>query len=374
MQFIFPIDMHLLRDGRQRYLFKQIQWIIAGWLFIGILDALNTYAIVVSEVGTDIGSPKNNWTWFLIVKISTALFAGVIAGTILLFILREQMRRKPFGFALIRNGLIISVLNLGIIILSHYFLLDIDWNNSAFFSRSLILWTLVTILTIIFLHVNDKYGPGVLLKLLLGRYHYPREEERIFMFVDIKSSTSIAEKLGHIKFFNLINDFFRDITDSILYTEGEIYQYVGDQIVISWSMSNGLRKNNCLKCFYNMQDIIQQKVPYYREKYGLVPQFKAGLHCGMITVGEIGIIKKDIVFSGDVVNTTARIESVCNDYGVRLLISKRLLDKLQLPPGDYQTVRMGIIELRGKKEKVELYTSMDNILEQERDSRPVSNK
>ena len=352
--------MQLLKGGRERFLLRQMIWIVAGWLFVGVLDALNTYALV--EGGLVDRTSNREWSWFLIVKVFTALLAGVISSVILLFFLRDQVRTKSVGFALLMNGLILSLINFAIIAVSHSYLLDIDYTKTSFFFKSLILWTLVSILTIIFLHINDKYGPGVLIKLLMGQYHYPREEERIFMFADLKSSTTIAEKLGHVQFFNLLNDYFRDITNSIIYTEGRIYQYVGDQVVVSWTMSKGLRKNNCLKCFYNMQDALQQRAERYQEKYGIVPEFKAGLHCGLVTVGEIGIIKKDIVFSGDVVNTTARIESMCNDYGVRMLISKVLLDKLQLPPGDYPTVPMGSIELRGKKEKVELYTSIDNII------------
>ncbi len=341
-------------------LLRQMIWIMSVWLFIGILDALNTYAVaegVLLEANTNY-----NWPRFLSVKIITALFAGIFSSIILLFFLRDQLRGKSFGFALLLNSLVISLLNFGIIALAHHYLLAIDYSRTPFFFKSLVLWTIVTILTIVFLHVNDKYGPGVLLKLLLGRYHYPREEERIFMFVDLKSSTTIAEELGHVQFFNLLNDFFRDLTDPIINTNGEIYQYVGDEIVISWTMSNGLRKANCIRCFYSMLEAIQRNADDYHLKYNLVPEFKAGLHCGLVTVGEIGIIKKDIVFSGDVVNTTARMESLCNLYGVRLLTSKILLNKLQLPPNDYPTVRMGIIELKGKIEKVELFTFADNLL------------
>ena len=349
-----------LINSYDRYQWIQIGWIVVAWTLTGTLDGLNTYA--VTESGLVIGEASHTLETYLLVKITTAFIAGIFSGGLLIFFLRERVRRKPFGFALLKNGLIISLINFVIIAIVYDLFLNIDYRETAFLLKSIILWALVSAFTIIFLHINDKYGRGIFLKLLLGKYHQPREEERIFMFVDIKSSTTIAEELGHIRFFNLLNDFFRDATKPIQKTQGEIYQYVGDEIVVSWSLKNGVNNANCINCFYEMQKSIILKAPVYMDRYNLVPNFKAGLHYGEVTTGEIGVIKRDIVYSGDVLNTTARIESLCNLYGVKLLISKYLLDKLQLPPDKYESKRMGIIELKGKKQKVELYT-FQNVIE-----------
>ena len=349
--------MRILKDGRTRLLTQRVLGIVIAWTIMGGLDALNTMAIVGSDLV--MGEAAYSWSYYLMIKLATAFVAGIWSGSMLVFFLRERFRNQTFGVALLINSTIISLLNFGIIAIVYQFFLTIDYIQTGFLLKSLILWSLVAVFTIIFLHVNDKYGQGIFFRLLLGRYHKPREEERIFMFVDLKSSTTIAEELGHIKFFDLLNDFFRDITNSIIYAQGEIYQYVGDEIVISWSMKKGVNRANCVRCYYSMQEAIQRQADHYHEKYDLVPQFKAGLHCGTVTTGEIGVIKKDIVYSGDVLNTTARIEAVCNLYGVKLLISKYLLERLQLPPNEYPIKHMGIIELRGKKRKIELYTFED---------------
>lgn len=346
--------MKLLPDGRFRLMMRQVLMITLAWTFIGMLDALNNYAISASEMigkGTYYQLDK-----MLLVKAFSALTAGLFSGSLLIFFLRERVRHRSFGFALLVNSLIISLINFGLVVLIYKAFLPLDTGSLPFFLKSLIFWFFVVFLTIVSLHVNEKYGTGVLWKLLLGMYHRPREEERIFMFVDIRSSSTIAERLGHIRFFNLLNDFFRDITKSIIYSEGEVYQYVGDEIVVSWSLEKGLHNFNCLKCFYGMQEAIQKLSEKYQQKYGLVPEFKAGLHGGRVTTGEIGVIKKDIVYSGDVVNTTARIQNQCNQYGVNILLSKYLLNKLNLPPSDFTVNRVGIIELKGKKQKLELFT------------------
>ena len=173
------------------------------------------------------------------------------------------------------------------------------------------------------------------------------------MFLDMKSSTTIAEKMGHKKYFNLLNAVFNDITDAILATEGEIYQYVGDEVVISWKLKNGISNANCLRCFANIQKRLKEKASQYEEKYGVAPAFKAGLHNGPVTVGEIGSVKREIVYSGDVLNTTSRIQELCNRYKVDCLISGQALSLLEGQNG-FEAIQLGDIKLRGKEEMIYL--------------------
>lgn len=362
--------MALFESGRNRRRIIQIAWIAAFWTLVGVLDALNTRALA--------GSTYLNETHFysfsshIRVNVLTAFTSGIVCGVVFLFFLRDRFRTKTFGFALLINSIAIAAISSAFSTIVFAIFLSLryqtgalselvltetrEWLLSGLYIKNLVLWTIVAFITIIFINVNDKYGPGIFGKLLLGRYHRPREEERIFMFADIRGSTQIAEKLGHIRFFNLLNDFYRIITNPVIETSGEIYQYVGDEVVLSWTMERGLHHGNCIRCFYQMQEALQHYAPRLQEKYGMVPEFKVGLHAGMVTIGEIGVIKKDIVFSGDVLNTTSRIQNLCNTYQVNILISKSLLDRLHLPPHDHSPQRVGLIRLRGKQQRMELYT------------------
>jgi adenylate cyclase len=191
-----------------------------------------------------------------------------------------------------------------------------------------------------------------------GKYHHPVEEERIFMFCDMKSSTTIAEKLGHVKFFEMLREYYADLSDPTVDFAGEIYLYVGDEIIVSWNLKNGLQNNNCINCFFAMKKALQKKAKKYQEKYGLVPSFKAGFHYGKVTAGEIGVIKKDIMFTGDVLNTAARIQGLCNDHDVDILLSDDLI-KILKHTDDFQIKPMGESELRGRDKKVELFTILE---------------
>jgi adenylate cyclase len=198
-------------------------------------------------------------------------------------------------------------------------------------------------------------GPTVVVNYLIGRYSQPIEEERIFMFMDLRSSTTIAERLGHMKWHQFLNDFFYDVARPIRRSRGEVYQYVGDEVVISWPKEVGIRKLNCINCFFSIYDLMNKRRAYYLENYGFEPIFKAGYHVGKVVVGEIGDYKREIVFHGDVVNTASRIQMECNVRNRRLLISSTLLEQLDLKR-KYIREYIDTMVLRGKQEEIELYS------------------
>jgi adenylate cyclase len=202
--------------------------------------------------------------------------------------------------------------------------------------------------------ITTYLGNEVFYNYSFGKYIKPKQESRIFMFLDMKSSTSIAEKMGHRKYFDLIKAYYADMTDAILETNGEIYQYVGDEIVVSWTEKKGLSNNNCIVCFQKISEVYEVKRAHYIKKFGLVPEFKAGFHIGEVTTGEIGIIKKDIIYTGDALNTTARIQSECNNNKSRALISEDLVVKIT-PDPKFSFSEIGKLILRGKQDAIQLF-------------------
>ena len=93
----------------------------------------------------------------------------------------------------------------------------------------------------------------------------------------------------------------------------------------------------------------------YRDKYAIKPTFKAGMHFGKVSTGTVGTLKKEIIYTGDVLNTASRIEGLCNKHNVELLISKDLLDRLP-SKNHFKSREIGAINLRGKSTEVTLYT------------------
>jgi adenylate cyclase len=368
----------ILQSVKLRIKIKRVLNLTLFWVLAGIFFTVLEYLLI--HPASEIDNIKNltpavhiysyDFLRSLSETILAAIIAGLSIGTFEIFYFQEYFRTKPFGYTVFVKSLIYSFAMVFLIIVGLYFDQSFNIGKSIFHPdvrkevatylngsgvwAFVIYWTAIVILTQIFILMRDSFGYGVLPNFILGRYNKPKEERRIFMFLDIKSSTTIAEKLGHIQYHNLLNDFFDDINDSIIFSKGEIYQYIGDEITVSWRMKEGIENQNCLRCFFSIVNAIENKSSRYMERFGLIPGFKAGIHCGNVTVGEVGVIKKEIVFTGDVLNTTARIEELCNTYTVNLLVSKNLLDMLQI---ENRYIKKPIAEttLRGKKTKSILY-------------------
>jgi len=213
-------------------------------------------------------------------------------------------------------------------------------------------WIILFVLTQLIIEINEKYSPGVFVDIVLGKYVQPKDEKRIIMFIDLKDSTTIAEKLGHKEYFKFIRDFIYYISIGLMEYGGRIYQYVGDEIVVSWPDSARSAK----KCIYGLIEArksLHKHLNLFVRNYGVTPEFKAGIHVGEVTIGEIGIIKKDLVMSGDTMNTTARIRTACNELNQKYMASKDFLDRIDLK--NWQAESFGQVELKGKNESIELF-------------------
>ena len=203
--------------------------------------------------------------------------------------------------------------------------------------------------------INSLHRKGELWDFVLGRYHKPREDHRIFCFIDLKGSTTIAEKLGHYQFGLFLKDYYSDITAAIRSADAEVYQYVGDEVILTWPFKKGLKENNLIHCFFKMRQIIEQLHDRYLARYGVVPEFKAGLHGGRVMVTWVGEVKKEILFIGDVLNTTARIQEDCKRLSRDFLISGELLKQVSPLEGIRSTFIEEVV-LRGKQKKIELHS------------------
>lgn len=341
-------------------------WLYFSLLYVllekALLGALDTYPVT--------GSPYS-FRINLITVVIFSLFTGLAIGFFETFYLKSLFDRRSFSSKLVFKSLFyISSLMIFIFITSLYgnsrgtglsmFHPDTVARASSFIDSFSFWILLLYIATMVFLslftvQVRDNLGPEVFYNFLFGKYHQPKEEKRVFMFVDMKSSTRIAESLGHVSYFKLLNDYYADMTKAIVRSGGEIYQYVGDEVVISWDLNSAFDNFNCIECFFEAKKIFEERKEYYVKAYGLSPGFKAGMHWGEVTTGEIGSIKKDIIFTGDVLNTCARIQSLCNSLASDNLMSEALLNQLAINDL-YKVSFKGEMELRGKSDKVKLYS------------------
>ncbi len=338
-------------------------WLVVGWFDL-FADAAATGNRNI-DPSTDI---TVTFEVFIFASIAVTL-TGLLVGAIEVLWLGKLFINKSFWQKLLYKMGFYTFFLVVVILITYPIAAGLELGVSPLDSRVrtkffnylgslLFLSTLVSIafslfLSLLYNGISENLGHRVLLNFFTGKYHSPKEEERIFMFLDMKSSTAIAEKLGHIKYFRLLREYYNDLSNAIVDHSGEVYQYVGDEIVISWESRIGSKNNNCIECFIAMQKALEQRATHYQTEYGVTPTFKAGLHSGKVTTGEIGALKKEIFFTGDVLNVAARIQGMCNSYGDSLLISGELLAKLE--DHNFGVKSLGNLELKGRRKPVELY-------------------
>jgi adenylate cyclase len=341
---------------------KKILFLICFWVACSIFIVFYDAAILGFK--SEVEGEHYSFLRVLVSAVLVTIVGATLLGTLEVFLLNKMLRRKPFGMTLILKTIVylmFILIFLTTAILYNYsseigkpiFSIDVfDLYLEVFLSARVVMqivyWGIACMLALFILQVSEKFGQGVLINFLLGKYHRPKEEERIFMFLDLKSSTTYAEKLGHLKYSQLIQDCFYDLTDVVSTHEAKIYQYVGDEVVLSWEIDEGMRRGNCVETFFAYDNFLESKRDYHTKKYGMVPEFKAGLNMGNVTVAEVGELKKELAYHGDVLNTAARIQSTCNEYQKRISVSEKIKKFLE-KQSNYLFDFLGNVVLKGKK-------------------------
>ncbi|MEL4339676.1 adenylate/guanylate cyclase domain-containing protein [Shewanella xiamenensis] len=198
-------------------------------------------------------------------------------------------------------------------------------------------------------------GPRILLNIGLGKYHKPRYEQRLFLYLDMVASTTHAESLGDYRFSRLIQDSFSLLSDTVSNNEAEIYRYMGDAVLIHWPLEEGVVHDRCMNIYFEFSQQLNWQRRYFEEHYGFVPKFKAAAHCGQVVAAVVGVQKQEISFFSDVLNTLARLQDQCNPLGQRMLISGALAGRLDNPNSEYRLTNLGPIKLKGKQHSIEVF-------------------
>lgn len=303
----------------------------------------------------------------VVLRASIVFLMSSLMAYLLIFKLRQVFRDFPLLISLVLKTSILLIFCVIMNFLLHYsytvLVLNIDpslaWNKFFSESRSLgwllqhsVGWVALFLITQLSIEFYEKYSPGVFWDILIGRYIRPKDEIRIVMFLDLVDSTAIAEQLDSKLYFSFIRDFIYYVSIALLEYNGRIYQYVGDEIVVSW-VKKSKNIDKCIKALVLSSKLLQRNRGYFMKRYGFVPEFKVGIHAGLVTVGEIGIIKKDIAISGDTMNTAARIRTACSEMNVKCLISKDVIEGHIL---GWDKESIGLVELKGKTDSIELYS------------------
>jgi adenylate cyclase len=317
-------------------------------------------AAAVGAVYSEMHVAEARASWFAVFGIPRGLMTGAVIAAILsslqVFILTGPLgapyRQAPFPVHVaIKTGIYLVVILFGLALGAWVF----PSPNEPGVERQDVLFSLAIAFVFAFMYeVNSLLGQNVLTNFITGRYHKPRLESRVFLFLDMEGSTGSAERLGPLAFHRLLNRFVLDLTEPIVAAHGEIHSYVGDELIATWKLEEGGAPARCIVACFAAIDRLAERAPDYAQEFGAAVNVRAGLHCGPVVTGEMGSVKKEIVFLGDTVNTAARIQDLCRETGDRVLASADLIDRLELPPGVAKR-SLGDLRLRGKGADLSLY-------------------
>ena len=313
-----------------------------------VIGAAYGYATSVADHAGLRGLVRGAFTGALIAAVVTSLRIFVLEAP------DSRLARASFPVSVAVRALLYLTIFLAAIAVGQFLVPNHPPARPVSISRDDILFCFGATFVVSFLfEMNSLLGQNALWSFATGRYYRPQVEERVFLIMDMKGSTAAAERLGEVDFHRLLNRLVTDLSRPIVLRDGQIYRYVGDEMIATWPLARGIRDATCVRACFAALARLAADGPDYERAFGTTVQLRAALHCGPVVVGEMGSVRKEIALLGDTLNTAARLVDACRDSGEAVIASADLLDRLVLPPG-VAARSLGPIRLRGKEQPMEL--------------------
>jgi adenylate cyclase len=286
------------------------------------------------------------------------LIAITIGGTEL-FVVEGPMRAWLGGLSFTKNLIVRSAIYAAIIIPIQFFHLGalllglhVEPSRDTFWVATIYSGIFSLVMNLI-VGITNLVGRRAFLNFITGRYHAPVEENRFVLYVDIAGSTGLAERLGGVGIHRFLDRTFRLLTVAVVDTRGEVLNYVGDEVIVTWPERGGAIDCRPLRCFVAMRDELLRASSQFEREFGASPRIRGSLHFGPVIVGEIGDIKRAIVFNGDVMNTGARLEELSRGVEGGFLASRAAMARFNSAP-PFAVRDLGQLPIRGRADGIDV--------------------
>jgi adenylate cyclase len=287
------------------------------------------------------------------------LLIAIAIGGIELFVVEGPMRAWLGGLSFTRNLMVRSAIYAAIIIPIQFFHLGallvglhVEPSRDTFWAAT-IYSAIVSVVMNLVVAITNLVGRRALMNFITGRYHAPVEENRFVLFVDIAGSTGLAERLGGIGIHRFLDRTFRLLTTAVVDARGEVLNYVGDEVIVTWPERSGAIDCRPLRCFVAMRAALLRASGQFEREFGASPRIRGSLHFGPVIVGEIGDIKRAIVFNGDVMNTAARLEELSRGVEGGFLASRAAMARFGSAP-PFAVRDLGQLPIRGRADGIDV--------------------
>jgi adenylate cyclase len=320
---------------------------------------LRTLAVVVTSgalAGLAFNVPQGR---LASVGIAYGVLMSGVLGAAELFVLDGPMRVWLNSQSFTANVLIRSAIYVALIALLQGLQLGEivvglpPGKSSATFLNGFIYSAIISVLFNLIYSITNLIGARALLNFITGRYHTPVAENRFVLFVDIAGSTGLAERLGGVGIHRFLDRTFRLLTIPVVDHRGEVLNYVGDEIIVTWPERIGAIDCRPLRCFLAMRNELSRAADQFDREFGAVPRIRGSLHFGPVIVGEIGDVKRAIVFNGDVMNTAARLEELSRNVDGGFLASRAAMKQFGSAP-PFAVRELGQLPIRGRADGIDV--------------------
>jgi adenylate cyclase len=331
-------------DARLERKLRLLAFVIAAGTIAGL-------AINVAQGRT---SPSS-----MVVGVTYGLLMCIAIGCVELFVLDGPMRVWLGGLSFTANLIVRSAIYAAIIVVIQLSQageiiagLPLDPSSQTFWFGFIYSAVVSVLLNLVF-GIANIIGPRAFVNFITGRYHSPVEENRFVLFVDIAGSTGLAERLGGVGIHRFLDRTFRLLTVAVVDYRGEVLNYIGDEVIVTWRESSGAIECRPLRCFTAMRDALAHASSQFEREFGAVPRIRGSLHFGPVIVGEIGDIKRAIVFNGDVMNTAARLEELSRNVDGGFLASRAAMERFNSAP-PFAIRDLGRLPIRGRADGIDV--------------------
>lgn len=318
------ISKHRLKHYILEILYITLSWIMGGLLFVFVKfnDLPNTFIHKMYPV--EPWMTKLNMYGFSVVACTVL---GLIMGFLHTLAYPRLIRTRNIILSIGLRLLVFVLLTLTIIaIFFHQSALSIPQTSQGALQSSatdvFIYLTFVEMMVGVVVTLRRNLGSNYFRNFVRNAYFTPTIENRVFMFIDLKNSTEAVEKMGNTAFSSFIQDCFKDLSSVALDLGAEVYQFVGDEAVLTWMVKPHFNFEDCLLLHYKLADRLYKKEAAYLENHGTLPAFRSSAHYGAVSAAMVGEYKKEIAYHGGVLNLCARLQVVCRDYNADLVVSE----------------------------------------------------
>ena len=282
-----------------------------------------------------------------------------------------------FGFARPRVYLPVAVaLMTAVVMLSRYWFAD-----GLFISPLYVLLNVAALgAALLFLRFWQEERQKLILRNAFSHYVSPEIVERItrersnlfageerelsILFTDIRGFTSISEKLSPPQIVSLLNRYFTPMTALVRESSGTLDKFIGDALMAFWNAPLDVPRHpaRAISTALAMQEMLLTMNEALRAEFGVELRIGAGIHTGTAYVGNMG--SSDLVnytLIGDNVNLASRLEGLCPQYGVGIVVSGETMAACGNGGdggGEFAFLYLDALRVKGKTQAVTVYSPM----------------